>query len=92
MARAFCAAFSSKIQNNFVTIDRHSTDKPLPVLLELQPLARNDAETMATALRRVIDTAANAIAASTHWRVARALHCLVGDGTFTNAAAARLLW
>jgi hypothetical protein len=55
-------------------------------------LARKDAETIALALRRAFDTAANAIAASTHWRVARALHCLVGDGTFTNAAAARLLW
>ena len=42
-------------------------------------VANKDAETLATALRRVIDTVANAIAASTHWRVARVLHCMVGN-------------
>jgi len=59
---------SSKIQNNVATMHRNSTDKPLSVLLELQPLARKTAETMATALRQVIETVANQIAASTHPR------------------------
>ena len=71
---------------------RNSTDKPLSLLLELQPLARNTAETMATALRHVIETVANRMAASTQGRVARLIHCLVGDGIYTNNAAARLLW
>ena len=83
---------SSKIQNNVVTMHRNSRDKQLPVLLELQPLARKDAGTLATALRGVIDTVATAMAKSTHGRVVRLIHCLVGDGIFTNAAAARLLW
>ena len=83
---------SSKVQNNVVTMHRNSTHKPLSVLLELQPLARTNAETMATALRHVIEAVANAMAASTQWRVVRLIHCLVGDGIFTNAAAARLLW
>ena len=54
---------SSKIQNNVATMNRNSTDKPLPVLLELQPLARQDAETMPTALRGAIDMVAHVIAA-----------------------------
>jgi hypothetical protein len=69
---------SSKIQNNVVTMHRNSTDKPLSVLLELQPLARKTAETMATALRQVIETVANQMAASTQGRVVRLIHCLVG--------------
>ena len=69
---------SSKIQNNVVTMHRNSTDKPLSVLLELQPLARKTAETMATALRQVIETAANQLAASTQGRVVRLIPCLVG--------------
>ena len=83
---------SSKIQNNVVTMHRNTKDKQLPVLLELQPLARKDAETVATALRGVIDTVGTAMAASTQGRVVRVIHCLVGDGIFTNVAAARLLW
>ena len=83
---------SGKVQNNVVTLHRNSTDKPLSVLLELQPLARNTAETMATALRQVIETVANQMAASTQGRVVRLIHCLVGDGIYTNNAAARLLW
>jgi len=47
---------SSKIQNNVATMHRNCEDEPAPVLLELQPLARQDAETMATALRRAMDT------------------------------------
>ena len=35
---------------------------------------------------------ANGLAASTQWRVVRRIHCLVGDGICTHAAAARLLW
>jgi len=71
---------------------RNSRGKQFPLLLELQPLARKDAGTLATALRGVIDTVATAMAKSTHGRVVRLIHCLVGDGIFTNAAAARLLW
>jgi hypothetical protein len=56
---------SSKIQNNVVTMHRSSSDQQLPVLIELQPLARKDAETLATSLRGVIDTGATAMAAST---------------------------
>ena len=82
---------SSKVQNNVATMHRHSTDKPLSVPLELQPLARKTAETMATALRQVIETVANQMAASTQGRVVRLIHCLVGDGIYTNNAAARLL-
>ena len=44
------------------------------------------------ALRGVIDTVGTAMAASTQGRVVRVIHCLVGDGIFTNVAAARLLW
>ena len=83
---------SSKIQNNVVTMHRSSSDQQLPVLIELQPLARKDAETLATSLRGVIDTVATAMAASTRGGAMRLIHCLVGDGIFTNAAAARLLW
>jgi hypothetical protein len=56
---------SSKVQNNVVTMHRNGTDKPLSVLLELQPLARTNAETMATALRHVIEVVANGMATST---------------------------
>ena len=49
----------SKVQNNVGAMHRNSTDKPLSVLLELQPLARKTAETMATALRHAIGTVAN---------------------------------
>ena len=45
---------SSKVQKIVVTMHPHSTDKPLSVLLEVLPLARKTAETMATALRHVI--------------------------------------
>ena len=79
---------SSKVQNNVVTMHRNSTDKPLSVLLELQPLARNTVETLVTALRHVIETVANRMASSTQGRVARLIHCLVGDGIYTNNAAA----
>jgi len=65
---------SSKVQNNVVTMHRNSTDKPLSVLLELQPLAQNTVETLATALRHVIETVANRMAASTQGRVARLIH------------------
>ena len=71
---------------------RNSTDKPLSVLLELQPLARKTAGKMALALRHVIETVANRMAASTQGRVVRLINCLVGDGIYTYNAAARLLW
>ena len=83
---------SSKIQNSVVTLHRNVADAALPVLVELQPLGRKDAPTMATALRAVIDTVVAAVGASQQARSARIIHCLVGDGIFTNAAAAQLLW
>ena len=83
---------SSKVQNSVVTLHRNVADAALPVLLELQPLGRKDAPTMATALRAVVDTVVAAVGASQQGRVARIIHCLVGDGIFTNAAAAQLLW
>ena len=83
---------SSKIQNSVVTLRRNVVDEALPVLLELQPLGSKDVGTMATALRSVIDTIVPAVMASWVGRSARISRCLVGDGIFTNVAAARLLW
>ena len=83
---------SSKVQHNVATMHRNAIDAPLPVLIELRPLARNNAETMPTALRRVIETVAEQIAVATQWSAARLIHCLVGDGIYTKAAAARSLW
>ena len=79
---------SSKVQNNVVTMHRNSTDKPLSVLLELQPLARKTVETLVTALRHAIETVANRMASSTQGRVARLIRCLARDGIYTNSAAA----
>jgi hypothetical protein len=77
----------SKVQNNVVTMHRNSTDKTLSVLLELQPLARKTVETLVTALRHVIETVANRMASSMKGRVARLIHCMAGDGIYTNNAA-----
>ena len=92
LRRAPLRGRSSKIQNNVATMHRDCTDQPAPVLLELQPLARNTVETLVTALSHVIETVANRMASSMKGSVARLIHCLVGDGIYTNNAAARLLW
>ncbi len=78
---------SSKIQNSVVTLHHGPADDArLEMLLELQPLGRKDARTLATALHEV----ASVVAQATH-RGTKVIHCLVGDGVPTNAAAARTL-
>ena len=78
---------SSKIQNSVVSLHHGPGDSAqLQMLLELQPLGRKDARTLATALHEV----PNVIARATHGAT-KLIHCLVGDGVPTNAAAARTL-
>ena len=91
-AKGLARGRSSKVQNSVVTLHRNVMDEALPVFLELQPLGRKDAATLATALRSVLDSILSPILASPEGRSVRVVHCLVGDGIFTNLAAARLLW
>ena len=82
---------SSKVQNAVVTLHGGSNlADSLPVLLELQALAKKDAATIATALHFVaaqVQEAARAM--DGHLRL---LHVVIGDGVSTNPLAARLLW
>ncbi len=78
---------SSKIQNSVVSLHHGpGGSAQLQMLLELQPLGRKDARTLATALHEV----PNVIARATHGAT-KLIHCLVGDGVPTHAAAARTL-
>ena len=82
---------SSKVQNAVVTLHGGSNlADSLPVLLELQALAKKDAATIATSLHFVaaqVQEAARAM--DGHLRL---LHVVIGDGVSTNPLAARLLW
>ena len=81
---------SSKIQNAVVTLHRSaSAGDGLQMHLELQPLDRKDAATIATSLHSV---AASLIEACSRSRPTRVIHCVVGDGVFSNGVAVRLLW
>ncbi len=77
---------SSKIQNAVVTL-HVAPDTMLPMLVELQPLMRKDARTIASSLRSVVGEVCRDAPSQL-----RVVHCIVGDGVATNAAAARLLW
>lgn len=79
---------SSKIQNAVVSLHvAPDTTSMLPMLVELQPLIRKDACTIASSLRSI----AREVCKDAPPEL-RVLHCIVGDGVATNGAAARMLW
>ncbi len=77
---------TSKIQNNVVTVHCDSGGVGVFVPLELQPLAKKDAATLSTALLSVLDIV---MASAPLNQGDRFVHVLVGDGIYTNEAAAR---
>lgn len=85
----------SCIQNNAVRLYVGSAEAELPWFVELQPLARKDGPTLATAVKRVtdevLDCCRSALAATNH-KSMRCLHILVGDGVGTNENVAKRLW
>ena len=98
---------TSKVQNSVVTLHhRGSTEEVLPVYVELAPMARKCAATIATSHHRTItqilrDTACapsveHSASSSSGGRIGgapqRLLHVLVGDGIYSNGLAARILW
>lgn len=87
----------SKIQNNVVSLHRGpGPADAFHFVLELQPLAKKDSPTLATALRLVlqqVEACAGAPAGDTHGDAQRHLvHVIVGDGVSSNQLATRLLW
>ena len=99
---------SSKIQNNVVSLHATSClEQSLPILVEMQPLARKSAATIATSHHKVImdilraafseDDAAPAATVAAPAATPLAInkyivHVLVGDGIYTNNLAATILW
>eukprot|EP00974_Lingulodinium_polyedra_P077894 7540011-Lingulodinium_polyedra.AAC.1 len=77
-AGAIHRARSSKVQNNVVDLCCRGEEASyqLPVLLELQPLANKDGDTLALAILNVLRHVINAIKLSPQKRF---IHVLVGD-------------
>ncbi len=97
-----CRSRSSKVQNNVVTVSGGGSS--LEWFCELQPLARKDAPTIATAIilciSEIIDsvsvtassevgTGAVAVTTSSEAGKARLVHCVTGDAVNTNESALR---
>ncbi len=80
----------SKIQNNVIKLRRGPLDEDaLTYAVELQPLLRKDAASLATAIDRV---RTEVIASAALPPGTRLVHVVVGDGIFSNEAALELLW
>ena len=79
---------SSKVQHNVVQVLHEG--KPMDVYFELQAVRRKDAQTLARALRQVVEyVAAAALDQRDRGTRLRIVHLLTGDGVPTNMAAAR---
>ena len=91
-SKAFNRGRYSKVQNNVISVRVSPSGAPLDWYIELQPLARKDAPTMATAvvqsLRGVLQ-ACSVGASERDTPRCRVVHMLVGDGVNTNEAAAK---
>lgn len=82
---------SSKVQQNVVKVAVGA--EVVNVYCELQALLRKDAQTIAHALRQVVDAvAAAALEGQVQEERLRLIHLLTGDGVPTNLAAARRLF
>ena len=82
----------SKVQNNAVTVYVGGEGSGVEWFTELQPLARKDGPTLATAIAAVVQPIIGMAAASyssQHPRSFRVLHMLVGDGVNTNENASK---
>ena len=84
----------SSVQQHALWLLAEDGADPLPVVSELHALAHKDAPTIATSLDKVLRSVASAAlhgldltASGEVWFV----HVLVGDGIYTNGAAARVL-
>lgn len=93
----------SKIQNNALTVQVGCDASPTEWMTELQPLARKDATTLATAIAQAVQPVMQAVggvlasisnsrsSSSGSPQSIRVLHLLVGDGINTNECAAKKL-
>jgi len=94
-AAQFTRSRSSKVQNNVITINLLGV--VLRWLVELQPLAKKDADTLGLALIQAVAQLMQILRAARQGKATttsplRVIHLLTGDGVNTNEAASKRLY